>query len=230
MKQVKKTAKPQISPEGNIFLVDKPLDFTSTDIVNIFKKNLNIKKMGHAGTLDPKATGLLILCSNKLTKSISTYVDREKEYSGIFKIGVSTKSYDTESPEENFKKISHITDEQIEQVRQSFLGITLQTPPMYSAVKYKGKPLYKLARAGKTVDREPKEINIFSFCVTRIRPNELFINVVCSKGTYIRVLAHDFGAKLGVGAYLAELRRIRIGEYTIENLDNSLKKIPYHIL
>lgn len=213
-----------------IILADKPLDFTSTDVVRLFKKQFRIKKIGHAGSLDPKATGLLILCTDSMTKRIDTFMNLEKEYTGIIKIGAVTKSFDTEKEVENEVDTSHITDDEIEKVRKSFLGESEQMPPMYSALKHKGKPLYKLARAGKEIERQPRKINISKIEAYRINPIEIFFKVVCSKGTYIRVIADDFGAKLGVGGYLLELRRTRIGEFSLENLTEEVKNIQFRIL
>jgi tRNA pseudouridine55 synthase len=213
-----------------IILADKPLDFTSTDLVRLFKKQFRIKKIGHAGTLDPKATGLLILCTDSMTKRIDSFMDLEKEYTGIIKIGAVTKSFDTEKEEEGEIDASHITDEEIESVRISFVGESEQLPPMYSALKHKGTPLYKFARAGKEIERQPRKINISKIEAFRINPDEIFFKVVCSKGTYIRVLANDFGARLGVGGYLLELRRTRIGEYSLENLTEEVKNIKFRIL
>ena len=130
------------SPPGNIFLIDKPLDYTSADIVRIFKKNLNLKKIGHSGTLDPKATGLLILCSDKMTKKINEFIEYDKEYTGVIRIGAKTRSFDTESEEEDVIENFIIPDEEIEKIRKSFLGETEQLPPMYSAIKHKAKPVF----------------------------------------------------------------------------------------
>jgi tRNA pseudouridine55 synthase len=213
-----------------IILADKPLDFTSADLVRLFKKQFSIKKIGHAGTLDPKATGLLILCTDSMTKRIDSFMDLEKEYSGIIKIGAVTKSFDTEKQEENIQDISHVTDKEIENVKQSFFGDTLQMPPMYSALKHKGKPLYKFARAGQEIERQPRKITISKIEAHRISPAEIFFNIVCSKGSYMRVFASDFGAKLGVGGYLLKLRRIRIGDYTLNNLSQDVKNVKFRIL
>ena len=213
--------------DDKIIIVDKPLDFTSADVVRLFKKQFRINKIGHAGSLDPKATGLLILCTDSMTKKIDMFMDLEKEYSGIIRIGAVTKSFDTEKEEENEIDTSHITDEDIQKVINSFLGETEQMPPMYSALKHKGRALYKLAREGKIIERQVRKINISSIEAWKINRKEVFFNVVCSKGTYIRVIADDFGAKLGVGGYLLELRRLRIGNLTLENLDREIKKIKF---
>ncbi len=220
----------QDSFDDKIIIVDKPLDFTSADVVRLFKKQFRINKIGHAGSLDPKATGLLILCTDSMTKKIDMFMDLEKEYSGIIRIGAVTKSFDTEKEEENEVDTSHITDEDIQKVINSFLGETEQMPPMYSALKHKGRALYKLAREGKVIERQVRKINISSIEARKINQKEVFFNVVCSKGTYIRVIADDFGAKLGVGGYLLELRRLRIGNLTLENLDREVKKIRYKFI
>jgi len=217
------------SDAGSIFIADKPLDYTSADVVRIFKKNLNLKKIGHAGTLDPKATGMLILCSGKKTKRINEFIEYDKEYEGIIRLGATTKSFDTESEEENVLDSVEITDDELLSVCNSFIGETEQIPPMYSAVKHKGKPLYKIARKGREVKREPRKIFISDFQVGRINSREINFVISCSKGTYIRTIADDFGRKLGIGGYLKELRRIRIGEFRLEELDLDLKGIKYRI-
>lgn len=212
---------------GKIFLVDKPLDFTSADIVRIFKKDLNLRKIGHSGTLDPRATGLLILCSDKMTKRINEFIEYDKEYEGVIRMGAVTKSFDTETEEvitaENFV----LSDEEIEKARVSFLGETEQLPPMYSAIKNKGKPLYKLARKGKEIERKLRKISISNFVLRKKSENELYFRLSCSKGTYIRVIAYDLGEKLKVGGYLKELRRTRVGKFMMEGLDQEIRRIRY---
>jgi tRNA pseudouridine55 synthase len=213
-----------------IILTDKPLNWTSTDVVRYLKKNFSLKKVGHAGSLDPRATGLLILCTDKMTKSINDFMDSEKEYQGIIKIGARTRSYDTETEEEDFKDVSGISDEMIEEVRKTFLGEIEQVPPMHSAIKLNGSPVYKLARKGKTVELKARKVEIKSFEIKRLSPDEIYFSIVCSKGTYIRSIAFDFGERLGVGGYLKELRRIRIGEYDLKNLDKKIGEINYNVL
>jgi tRNA pseudouridine55 synthase len=213
-----------------IILTDKPLNWTSTDVVRYLKKNFSLKKVGHAGSLDPRATGLLILCTDKMTKSINGFMESEKEYQGIIKIGARTRSYDTETEEEDFKDVSGISDEIIEEVRNTFLGEIEQVPPMHSAIKLNGSPVYKLARKGKTVELKPRKVVIKKFEIKRLNPDEIYFSIVCSKGTYIRSIANDFGERLGVGGYLKELRRIRIGEYDLKNLDKSIGEINYNVL
>ena len=220
--------KEQLSPYSNkIFLIDKPLDFTSFDIVRIFKKKFNLKKAGHSGTLDPKATGLLIVCSDKMTKRINEFIEYDKEYEGVIRIGARTKSFDTESREEDIIEDVHVSDEEIESVRKTFLGEVEQMPPMFSAIKHNGKPLYKLARAGKEIERKSRKIVISEFEIKKVSESELKFRISSSKGTYIRSIANDFGERLGVGGYLKELRRTRIGKYDLSGLDSEVKGIRY---
>ncbi|MFZ1460964.1 MAG: tRNA pseudouridine(55) synthase TruB [Ignavibacteria bacterium] len=220
--------KEQLSPYSNkIFLIDKPLDFTSFDIVRIFKKKFNLKKAGHSGTLDPKATGLLIVCSDKMTKRINEFIEYDKEYEGVIRIGARTKSFDTESREEDIIDNVKVTDEEIESVRKTFLGEVEQMPPMFSAIKHNGKPLYKLARAGKEIERKSRKIVISEFEIKKVSESELKFRISSSKGTYIRSIANDFGERLGVGGYLKELRRTRIGKYDLSGLDSEVKGIRY---
>ncbi len=213
-----------------IILTDKPLNWTSTDVVRFLKKSLSLKKIGHAGSLDPRATGLLILCTDRLTKKINEFMDYEKEYQGIIRIGARTRSFDTETEEEDFKDISKVSDEMIENARSSFLGVIEQVPPMHSAIKVNGRPVYKLARKGKTVELKPRKIEIKTFEVKRLNSEEIFFNIVCSKGTYIRSVANDLGEMLGVGGYLKELKRTRIGEYDLNNLNEKIGEIYYRVI
>jgi len=210
-----------------IILTDKPLDWTSTDVVRFLKKNLSLKKVGHAGSLDPRATGLLILCTDKMTKKINDFMDMEKEYQGIIKIGAVTRSFDTETEEEDLKDVSGVSDDMIEKTREIFLGEIEQVPPMHSALKLNGRPLYKLARKGEKVELKPRKIEIKSFEIKRLNECEIFFNIICSKGTYIRSIANDFGEKLGVGGYLKELRRTRIGEFNLNNLKEKAGEIKF---
>jgi len=215
------------TPPGKIFLIDKPLDYTSADIVRIFKKNFNLKKVGHSGTLDPKATGLLILCSDKMTKKISEFIDYDKEYEGTIRIGAKTRTYDTESEEEEVLENFIVSDDEIENVRKSFLGKIQQMPPMYSALKHKGKPLYKIARKGKDIQRELRTIFVSEFDVKRTGKTELHFRISSSKGTYIRSVANDFGEKLGVGGYLKSLRRLRVGNFILEDFKKECQGIRF---
>ncbi|HMQ97538.1 MAG TPA: tRNA pseudouridine(55) synthase TruB [Ignavibacteria bacterium] len=205
------------SKEGIALLFDKPKEYTSARIVNIVKKFLNVNKAGHSGTLDPKATGLMVVCTGKKTKSLNELLGCDKEYEGIMVIGERTKSYDTETEVFEKSDISHITDEKIAAAVKELTGEISQVPPMFSAVKHKGKPLYKMARKGETMERAPKQVNIKVFEVGPLSGGELAFRVHCSKGTYIRSLASDLGDKLGVGAYLKELRRTKIGDLDIKN-------------
>jgi tRNA pseudouridine55 synthase len=201
---------------GQAILIDKPLNYTSFQAIYHIRKAINVKKVGHAGTLDPKATGLLIICTGKMTKAITSFQDEAKTYTGSITLGKTTPSMDTETEFSESLPTGHITEEMILETRDSFLGETFQIPPMYSAVKHNGKSLYKLARKGKTVEREPRRITISKFEIV-IKPPEIFFEIDCTKGTYIRVIAHDFGQKLGCGAFLSGLRRIKIGEYSVDN-------------
>ncbi len=210
------TQPPYQFKEGACLLFDKPKDWTSFQLVKKIKYTTKAKT-GHAGTLDPLATGLMILCTGKFTKKIEQLQGLDKTYTGRFKIGVTTPSYDGETAEENEQNITPITEQQLMDVAKSFLGQQEQIPPMYSALKQNGKKLYDLARQGKTVERKPRKIDITAFELTDIALPFVSFKISCSKGTYIRSIAHDFGQKLGVGAYLYELRRTRIGPYHIED-------------
>jgi tRNA pseudouridine55 synthase len=213
--------------EGSLILIDKPLGYSSAKVVNILKKRLNIKKAGHSGTLDPKATGLLVICTGRKTKELNNLLDVDKEYEGVLVLGGKTKSFDTESEVYDEKNTGGITDEMILETAKSFVGESQQLPPMFSAVKFKGKPLYKYARKDKEIERGTRTINIQEFEITNICLPEVTFRVCCSKGTYIRTLANDLGEKLGVGAYLKSLRRTRIGEYDVKDaaeLDEFIKQ------
>jgi len=215
---------------NRLILADKPLDLTSADVVRIFKRQFSIKKIGHSGTLDPRATGLLILCTDKKTKDINEIIILDKEYEGTIRIGAVTKSFDTETAEEIITDEINIFDDDIERVRKTFLGEIEQTPPMYSAIKLNGKPLYKLARKGKEVIREPRKITVSEFEVKRISETEIYFRISSSKGTYIRTIANDFGERLGTGGYLKTLRRTRIGNYGLSGLTEDLNGIKYRLI
>ncbi len=202
---------------GEIILIDKREGLSSFQIIHKVRKVIQVKKVGHAGTLDPLASGLLIVCTGKRTKEITLYQDMIKTYSGIITLGKTTPTMDAESEVSEEKSISGITEKDVIETGKLFLGNILQTPPMYSAVKYKGKSLYKYARQGREVERQPRQITIYRFDITKINLPEVHFEVDCSKGTYIRVLAYDFGAKLGCGGYLTKLRRDRIGEYNVKD-------------
>lgn len=208
---------------GEVLLVDKPLDWTSFQVVNKIKykikREFNLKKIkiGHAGTLDPKATGLLVVCTGKATKSISQIQDAQKEYEVQMKVGVQTESYDTEKPEINHQDYSHLKEEDIRNALLSFLGEIEQKPPLFSAIKIDGERAYNIARRGEMAEVKTRKIEIKYIEKIQIELPYISFVVGCSKGTYIRSLAHDIGTKLGVGAYLTQLRRTRIGNYSVEN-------------
>lgn len=207
---------------GQILLIDKPLEWTSFQAVNKIRwhirKRFDIKKIkvGHAGTLDPLATGLLIICTGKQTKNIHQYQGQVKEYTGTFTIGATTPSYDLESEINETFSTAHITDERIHETTRQFLGTLQQRPPIFSALKKDGKRLYEIARKGETVDIPTREIVINEFDITKINGNNINFRVVCSKGTYIRSLAFDFGKALDSGAHLSALRRTKIGEFSVD--------------
>ncbi|MFP5471096.1 MAG: tRNA pseudouridine(55) synthase TruB [Bacteroidia bacterium] len=208
---------------GKIFLIDKPLDWTSFDAVNkiryALKKHFNIKKIkvGHAGTLDPKATGLLIICAGKKTKDIDQLMGLEKEYTGTIKLGATTPSYDLETEENEQFSTEHITENLLHEVAQSFVGIQQQIPPLFSAKKIDGVRAYEFARRGEDVELKANQVEIKEFEITSVNANFVNFKIVCSKGTYIRSIARDFGEKLNSGAYLTALRRTKIGDFSIEN-------------
>lgn len=202
--------------EGQVLLINKPLHWTSFDAVRRIRGLTGVIKVGHAGTLDPLATGLLIVCTGKFTKKINEYMGMEKEYTGTFILGSTTPTYDLESEPENFKDISHLTAEQIHAATQPFTGPILQMPPAHSAIKKDGKPVYLAARRGEEVELEPRPVTIYQFEITSIELPVVHFKVVCSTGTYIRSLAHDYGKALGVGGYMSSLCRTRIGTFTVE--------------
>lgn len=209
--------------EGQVLLLDKPLEWTSFQVVNkvrwLIRKKFQLKKIkvGHAGTLDPLASGLLILCTGKYTKQIDVYQAQEKEYTGTFTLGATTPSYDLETGIDEEFDLEGITSEQILAATTQFLGEIDQQPPVFSALKQDGKRLYEFARSGQNVEIPSRRITISAFEITRIELPEVDFRVVCSKGTYIRSLAHDFGKALQSGAYLSALRRTRIGAYSVED-------------
>ena len=203
------------SPEGHVLLVDKPLEWTSFDVVKKLKYALNLKKIGHAGTLDPLATGLLILCTGKKTKQIETFQNQGKEYEGTLVLGQTTASYDLETEPTPPVEISQLTEQLIKEATLGFIGEVEQTPPIYSAVKVNGKRAYLHARKGDDIKLRSRVVKIDNFDIINIDLPEVRFLVRCSKGTYIRSLVNDFGAKLGVGAYLSQLRRTKIGDYKV---------------
>lgn len=203
---------------GAIFLIDKPLEWSSFDVVKFLRKRIRVKKTGHAGTLDPLATGLLILCCGKATKSISMIQDLPKTYVAEITFGKSTTTYDSEGEVDEEATSEHITRELIlSKLEAEFKGTVNQVPPMYSALKYGGKKLYELARKGQTVERAPRQVTFHEFDILGFRPPLLTLLVKCSKGTYIRSLARDLGEALDSKAYLSKLERKAIGHYLVED-------------
>lgn len=208
---------------GQVLLIDKPLDWTSFQVVNKLRweirQKFNIKKIkvGHAGTLDPLATGLLILCTGKFTKQIETYQAQEKEYTGTITLGATTPSYDLETEINQTFSIEHITEALIHKTTAQFLGETDQKPPIFSALKKDGKKLYELARAGESTEIKSRKITISEFEITNIHFPNIDFRVRCSKGTYIRSLAFDFGKALDSGAHLSVLRRTKIGDFSVDD-------------
>lgn len=214
------------SDEGHLLLIDKPYTWTSFAVVNKLRYKLKIKKIGHAGTLDPLATGLLIICTGKMTKRIEEFMGQEKEYIGKFVLGQFRPSYDMETEVTETKDISHITHENIYKTVETLKGKIQQVPPAHSAIRVGGRRAYEFARAGKEIKLHAREVEIKAFDVTSIQLPEVTFRIVCSRGTYIRSIARDVGEALGVGAYLSELCRTRIGNYklqdalTIEEVDH----------
>lgn len=200
---------------GEVVLIDKGIGFTSFNAVYKVRKTVQVKKVGHAGTLDPLATGLLILCTGKKTKEISHFQGLKKTYSGVITLGKRTASLDSEGDFIEEKGIEGIDEKMIFEARNSFLGKILQIPPMYSALKVKGKRLYKLARNGVEVERMPREVEIYKFDIEKVELPDVHFVVECSKGTYIRTLADDMGTKLNCGGYLSKLRREKIGDFDV---------------
>jgi tRNA pseudouridine55 synthase len=214
---IQRTANNINKQNGLMLLIDKPKEYTSARVVNIVKKLLDVKKAGHSGTLDPKATGLMIVCTGGMTKVLSELLSSDKEYEGVMVIGEKTKSFDSETEVYERNSIENITAEQIRSKAKLFLGEMLQIPPMYSAIKHKGKPLYKFARKGREIGRKPRRVLIKEFEIESVNLPEVKFRVLCSKGTYIRTLVNDFGCLLGAGAYLRELRRLKIGNFNVKD-------------
>lgn len=207
--------------EGQVLLIDKPLEWSSFDAVNAvkwaIKRKFGLKKIkvGHAGTLDPLASGLLVICTGRATKKIQQIQSLEKEYTGTMTLGATTPSYDMETEIDQVFGLEKISEQQILEATKNFIGTISQKPPLYSAVRREGKRLYEYARAGKAVEINAREVHISEFEITAQNLPEVEFRVVCSKGTYIRSLAHDFGLWLGCGAYLSTLRRTKIGPYNV---------------
>ncbi len=206
-----------IYEEGRVILIDKPYRWTSFDVVKKIRNLTRAKKVGHAGTLDPLATGLLIVCTGKFTKQISLIQDAEKEYTGTIYMGAVTASYDREMEEEQTFDISNITDALIHQTVLKFTGKIMQSPPLHSAVKVNGKRAYEMARRGEQHVLEAKQVTVSEFEITGIALPLIHFRIVCSKGTYIRSIANDFGKSLNNGAYLFDLCRTRIGDYFLKD-------------
>ncbi|MCU0431253.1 MAG: tRNA pseudouridine(55) synthase TruB [Cytophagaceae bacterium] len=205
--------------EGEVLLIDKPLEWTSFDVVKKIRNAIRLKKIGHAGTLDPLATGLLILCTGKKTKKIDEYQAQEKEYTGTLVLGKTTASFDLETEIQESGDPSALTTEQLLQAAKDLTGPQMQIPPMYSAIRVNGKRLYQLARKGKTeeeVEIKPRAVEITLFEIETSEFPQIHFRIVCSKGTYIRSLVRDFGDSLGCGAYMSALRRTRIGEFSVD--------------
>lgn len=202
--------------EGEIILIDKPSGPTSFQIVSKIRKITGVKKVGHSGTLDPKASGLMIVCTGKKTKEMDNFIGLNKTYAGVIRLGLTSPSMDTETECSEIPIPNDIDTNKILQVRNTFLGEIDQTPPMYSAVKVNGKKLYNLARKGKSVERKTRKINIEKFEIDKIALPDIHFTITCSKGTYIRVIANDFGKKLNTGGVLIELRRTEIGEFSVD--------------
>lgn len=208
---------------GQVLLIDKPLNWTSFQVVNKLRweirQTFGIKKIkvGHAGTLDPLATGLLVICTGKMTKQINTFQAQIKEYTGTIVLGSSTPSFDLETEINETFKTSHITEALIKDTTKQFIGEISQYPPVFSAIKKGGKRLYEFARAGETVEIKPRTITIQEFEITKIEGLTIDFRVVCSKGTYIRSLANDFGKAMQSGSHLAALRRTKIGDFNVNN-------------
>ncbi|WP_066221982.1 tRNA pseudouridine(55) synthase TruB [Formosa haliotis] len=208
---------------GQVLLIDKPLNWTSFQAVNKLRWEIrnafNIKKIkvGHAGTLDPLATGLLVICTGKMTKQIDTFQGQIKEYTGTIVLGGTTPSYDLETDIDQTFPTDHITPELIHETTTQFIGDIEQYPPVFSAIKKEGKRLYEYARAGEDVEIKPRKIHIAAFDITNISGTNIDFRVVCSKGTYIRSLAHDFGKALQSGSHLSVLRRTKIGDFNVAN-------------
>lgn len=215
--------------DGQVILINKPLHWTSFDVVRKLRSLIQIKKIGHAGTLDPLATGMLIVCTGKFTKKINEYMAQEKEYTGSITLGAVTPTYDLESEPVQHKDFSFVTSAMLQAATEKFVGDIAQLPPMFSAIKKDGVALYELARRGEAVELKPRNINIGLFEITEITLPVVHFKVICSTGTYIRSLANDYGAALGCGGYLSSLCRTRIGSFknedalNMEEFEKSLK-------
>jgi tRNA pseudouridine55 synthase len=203
--------------EGRLILVDKALEWTSFDVVKKLRNILGIRKIGHAGTLDPLATGLLIVCAGKMTKQINRFMEMDKEYMGTMIIGQTTPSYDLETAVDHIQPIDHITERMIQDVAGALTGTLMQVPPKYSAVRIKGKRAYNLARKGVEVKLAARKVVVKELDITGIDLPEVHFRLRCSKGFYVRSFVRDFGEKLGVGAHMVQLRRTGIGHYRVSD-------------
>jgi tRNA pseudouridine55 synthase len=208
-----------------LFLIDKPYQWTSFDVVRKVRNALKIKKVGHAGTLDPLATGLLIVCAGKMTKKIESFMGMEKEYEGTFVLGKTTESFDLEREIIEVSSPFELTENEIFQAARQLTGSIMQVPPAHSAIKKDGKRVYESARKGIEVQLDPRPVEVTTFEITRIELPEIDFRIVCSKGTYIRSIARDMGELLKVGAYMSRLIRTRIGNFKIENSEQLLPLI-----
>lgn len=212
-------------PYGEVFLINKPLEWTSFDVVKKVRNALKIKKVGHAGTLDPLATGLLIVCAGKMTKQIESFMGQEKEYEGTFVLGETTESYDLEKPVEFVADASEIKLEDVKRAAAELTGNILQIPPMHSAIKVDGKRVYESARKGLEVKMEARPVEVREFEILSYQDREVKFRISCSKGTYIRSLARDLGEILEVGAYMSSLCRTRIGDFKLSQAKELLPLI-----
>lgn len=202
---------------GETVLLDKPLNWTSFDVVSKIRNTLGVKKVGHTGTLDPMATGLLIICTGKKTKEIMSFQDLEKTYTGSILLGKKSKSMDLETELIGDVDLSSIKDEDIYNAKEKFVGNIFQVPPMFSAIKFKGKSLYHIARKGKTIELKPREVKVSKFEIPEINKPYVKFVITCSKGTYIRSIANDLGKELGCGGVLSSLRRTAIGNFSVND-------------
>ncbi len=213
---------------GQKVLIDKPREWTSFDVVNKIRYAIRVKKVGHAGTLDPLATGLLIICTGKKTKTIESLIADEKEYTGIISLGQTTPSFDLETELSEATNVEHLSVDEITSASKKFLGKIEQTPPAFSALRVDGKRAYKAARKGEKVEMKSREVLISEFEIEKVDLPEVHFRIVCSKGTYIRSIANDLGQELGVGGYLKALKRTRSGEHHLDNafqLDDFIKMV-----
>jgi tRNA pseudouridine55 synthase len=208
---------PQLSPFDGVLLVDKPVKLTSHDVVDRIRRQFGFKKVGHCGTLDPAATGLLIIVLERATKLQANFMSEDKTYEGVMRLGVTTHSQDADGEVLAEKPVPALTEADLETVLAKFRGDIQQIPPMVSAIKHEGTPLYKLARKGKTIEREPRLVHIFDLRMLKLAVPDVHFRVSCTKGTYVRTLCHDIGEALGCGAHLAQLRRTRSGKFDVKD-------------